>query len=339
MSITIEILIKGYNNESCKRQPWYTVRVLKNVLEAIPDNKVVITDKTIGEEADISIRCTSLFVRHPRKRRSFEYSLEVFPNLSRQELFHLSRAAIFQNWSPLYKLVISYFIPRSKKRDRRIYISSRTGLSREDLFFPPVDLSEFSDKKYVDKSCANRTKIIGYLGPPYESRHYTDVLEFLSKFLRKNTEWKGKVLTRIERPSLKALHLIACDKVSPPSSLEFISGMLDRERFLEELSSIDVLVLPFNYVMSEMPIVVYEALLSGKPVIITKNVLPNLDSLGSKRIFVVDNFKTMEYNAAEKFIHAAQKYNPQDIYNEVVHQRQIFVSKIMSNFYHEKDKS
>jgi len=330
MSITIEILIDGYNDDSCKRQPWYTVRVLKQVLENLPDTNVVITDIVTNNEADVRIFCTSLFKRNPNPKNPVELTLEIFPFLSSKEILRLTRASICQNWSPLYKLLLAYFLPLQKSRERRIFISPRAGLVKNDLFFPPVNLSEFKPTNNELERVPGSIKCIGYMGPPYESRHYTDVLTLLSKFLRKNSEWKGKVLTRIERPSLEAMHSKAYRRVNPPESLEFVTGMLSREKFLAELSAIDVLVLPFNFVMSEMPIVVYEALLSGKPIVITKNVLPNLETIPRASMFVVDNFKNITYQDFEKFIIQSKRFNPGSIYEEIKEQRQIFLERMKS---------
>jgi glycosyltransferase involved in cell wall biosynthesis len=337
MSTTIEILIDGYNDDSCKRQPWYTVRVLKQALENLPETNVFIRDRVINNEADVRIICTSLFRRNPSRKHPVELTLEIFPFLTLEEIMRLTGASICQNWSPLYKLLIAYFLPRQESRSRRIFISPRMGLDKNNIFFPPVNLSEFKPSNLKLERMPGSIKHIGYLGPPYESRHYSDVLCLLSKFLRKNSDWRGKVLTRIERAPLEAMQTNAYRKVNPPESLEFITGMLSRDRFLAELSIIDVLVLPFNFVMSEMPIVVYESLLSGKPIVITKNVLPNLETIPNESIFIVDNFRNIRYREFEKFVINSKHFDPRPIYHEIVQQKEIFLNKI-SNIINEKNK-
>ena len=111
-------------------------------------------------------------------------------------------------------------------------------------------------------SSQSDTLTYGYLGPAYYSRCFDLAADFVSH--HSSATSVGKFLVRSE--FVAASRLLAKHGIESAPKIKLLVGFLTREDFLKEFDSIDIVLLPFEMVMSECPIVVLESLVAGKTV-------------------------------------------------------------------------
>jgi glycosyltransferase involved in cell wall biosynthesis len=179
------------------------------------------------------------------------------------------------------------------------------GKKLDVLLIPPPIHSDFlkvsvpNNKKISDK--------ILYFGPPLSFRGFDTLLQAVhilkSKYPHKNLELI--LLSRVDKAHLaeeekEMLNMI--EKLNLEEITKIYSGLLTRKEIINHLLNANIVVLPFKYVMSEVPLVNIEAAALGRPVISTK--LPSINQytkmLGGQT--VSPNNPQKLANAMEKFL-------------------------------------
>ena len=98
----------------------------------------------------------------------------------------------------------------------------------------------------------NSNQTIGYFGPPFSTRDFPEIVNFFDWLNSKNINFKKKIISRIDRDELRSLENKYLDKIKNDKNFELIGGFLERNNLANELLEIDVLLLPFKIVMSEL---------------------------------------------------------------------------------------
>ena len=138
--------------------------------------------------------------------------------------------------------------------------------------------------------------------PFFQNLSFDDVILFFSWLNENNYNIDKRIITRIERVELKLMADKYLNKLKGDTNLKVISGFLDRQSLANELLEIDVLILPFKIVMSELPVVVLEALELEIPIITTNDSGIETITKKQKNVLMLDNFKEDKYHKALDFI-------------------------------------
>lgn len=310
----VYIVIKEYNEELSKRQPWYSIKKLILDLEKQDCNVEVINSlATVPQEFDgVAIKVFGIKDLLFRKSRNYKlYYLMTFPVYGVKKFFSIPLKTTIENWSNLKRIFIISLIPKFilkftlQKVDKIIVISDRS----EKYLSTVVDTQKyipfiFDNWNGVKKGSedTNHKKTIGYFGPPFTTRSFDEVVEFFYWLNSNNFNFDKKIITRIERDELKDIEDKYLSKIQDDKSLKIVSGFLNRKSLANELLDIDVLILPFKIVMSELPIVVLEALELGIPIITTEDSGIENITKGQTNILVLENLKKDKFSIALEFI-------------------------------------
>lgn len=311
----IYIVIKEYDDTLAKRQPWYSIKALKQDLEKENYFVQIINDlKQVDLDFNgIVIKAFGLkdmFQNNINKKYKLIY-LMTFPVYGISKFFTFPFKSTIENWQNLKRIFFVSLIPNAvlkrvlQKADNVIVISDRS----ERYLLNFIDVKKyipfiFDNWNGVQKetSQTKQLKTIGYFGPPFTTRSFDDVINFFSWLKINDEKYNKKIITRIERDELKNIEEKYLSKVADDKSLKVVSGFLDRESLANELLEIDVLILPFKIVMSELPVVVLEALELGIPIITTEDSGIQEITKDQKNILVLRDFKQNKFRQALKFI-------------------------------------
>ena len=314
----VKILIKNYNNDLSKRQPWYTIKALNKILS---DNNYNVN--IISNEKDIEHNFKGLLIKvwslkdliKQKKNTNYKIAyLITFPFYNFSKLSLLNISDLLTNWRGLYKIILVAFLPQLLlkknllKADVIITISDRSNSFLQNYLktikFIPFLFDNWGDKKYYKKVKTSRKISLGYFGSPITTRGFSDLLNFFKHTSDRHNDFELTLLTRIERESLKNAEKKHLKSFKKNNNINVISGFLDRERLAEELQGIDFLILPFKIVLSELPIVVLEALEFGIPLITTKE--SGIEKLVSKNnlkdVLFIDSLEAANYESVIDFI-------------------------------------
>lgn len=308
------IVISEYNDRLSKRQPWYTVKQLKFDLE-LQGYKVSVVEKTpISSKGDIVFKIFSL--KDILKPRTVNipmdgdfYYLITFPFYKLKDFIKLDIKTIFGNFKALKRILIMALVPQkiivSSLRDSRgvVCISDRSHqfLSPvKPMLYYPFSKDNWGEEysRYERKHtlAENKRITIGYFGPPYLTRYFKEIIEFFSWcHEHKANHIKTKVITRIDRNSSSSISKKYLKNIESYDDCKIINGFLSRTELLDELRNIDVLILPFKVVMSELPIVVLEALELNIPVITTNESGIHLLAQDCDGFHVIKDFNKCDY--------------------------------------------
>jgi len=314
----IKILIKSYNENLAKRQPWYTIKALSNIL--IENNFNI---NIISSENDIEQNFQGLLIKvwsfkdliSSKKKTNYKLAyLITFPFYNTSNLSSLKLSDFFTNWRGLYKIIFVAFLPnfflkkKLGKADIVITISDRSNsfLKKyvKTIKFIPFLFNNWDGAKYNNYLKTSKRITLGYFGSPITTRGFSDLLNFFNYASDKYNDFELKLLTRIERKSLKNAEENYLKLFNKNDNIIVISGFLDRVKLAKELQDIDFLILPFKIVLSELPIVVLEALEFGIPLITTKE--SGIENLISKKnqkdVLFIDSLEKSNYPKVLNFI-------------------------------------
>jgi len=314
MKEIIYIVIKEYNDKLAKRQPWYSIKKLYDDL-LILDKEVFIVSSVKEIPVSFSGKIIKVFSikdlfykKHPNHQLIY---FMTFPIYSINKFLSMPFKTIYSNWSDLKRILLVACIPSFilkytlNKADHIIVISDRSEEYLSKIVsthkYIPFIFNNWGNIKQDRKNKKNK-KTIGYFGPPFLTRSFDDIINFFSWLNNNGYMYNKKIITRIEREELKNIADIYLSKINHDKSLKVVKGFLNRDALAKELLDIDVLILPFKIVMSELPIVVLEALELNIPIITTSDSGINLITKNQKNIIVFDNFEEDKFIDAIKFI-------------------------------------
>ena len=209
-------------------------------------------------------------------------------------------------------LIPSYVLKRVlNKADNVLTISDRSynylfSLSISSKKYYPYIFGNWGGADLNNKT--SNTITLGYFGPPYSTRCFDKVVDFFEWISHNGYKFEKKIITRIEKKNLLKKEGYYRSKFEN-ANVKVVSGFLSRERLTTELLEIDVFILPFDIVMSELPIVVFESLELNRKVISTPDSgVSNLVS-NNKNMLILDEFSKKNYNSIVEFIN---KFEIQD---------------------------
>ena len=183
-------------------------------------------------------------------------------------------------------------------------------------------------KELTDKT---EHKKVGYFGPPFTTRYFDEVVDFFSWLDSEGLDFSKKIITRIERDELKNMEDKYLSQFADNSSFTIISGFLSRDELAEQLCDIDVLILPFRIVMSELPIVVLEALELNIPIVTTKDSGIELLAKNMGNVLMLDQFSKKHYQEVVDFVNLTKPDSFEKIQKRIDDINQIALEKICQN--------
>ena len=310
---TIYIMIKEYDENLAKRQPWYSVKKLKSDLEKLNYQIIIIGDMNMVPE-DFTGTVIKVFgLRDLWTNYSERYKLVylmTFSVYSNTKFLSFDLKTTIKNWRYLDRIFLMSLTPKLFLKKTLSKASCVVVISdRSEKFLSNI----INAQKYVPFIANNweavpknknnsRSKItVGYFGPPYLTRSFDDVVKFFVWLNKKNQKIYQKLITRIDRDDLREVEKLYASKLNK-KKCKIVSGFLNRDELLEELLEINVLILPFKIVMAELPIVVLEALELGIPVITTEDSGIAEITKNQTNVLMLKNFKKDKYNLALDFI-------------------------------------
>jgi len=314
MKEIIYIIIKEYNDKLAKRQPWYSIKKLYDDL-LTNDKKVFIVSSIKEVPTSFSGKIIKVFgikdLFYAKNNNHKLIYLMTFPIYSINKFISMPIKTMYSNWSDLKRILLVASIPNFilkktlMKADHIIVISDRSEEYLSKIVstkkYIPFIFNNWGDIKKSEITKKDK-KTIGYFGPPFLTRSFDDIINFFSWLNCNGYEYNKKIITRIEREELNEIAEIYLSKINDDKSLKVIKGFLNRETLAKELLDIDVLILPFKIVMSELPIVVLEALELNIPIITTSDSGINTITKNQKNIIVFNDFKEDKFLDAIKFI-------------------------------------
>jgi glycosyltransferase involved in cell wall biosynthesis len=141
------------------------------------------------------------------------------------------------------------------------------GLPKGILFQPAV--SDFYSNN--TKSNTNTQKVICHFGPPLHIRGMDLAIKAFNDAAQYDDKITLKLLVRlngekgINKKFINIMELVRCSPYK--DKIRIVDKYLSPEELKEELDASDIFLLPFKITVSDAPLVVIEAGLSGKPVI------------------------------------------------------------------------
>lgn len=281
--IRVAIVIKEYNEILAKRQPWYSIRCLKEAFEAKGCNVDVLQSVKQSFHKDYDFVFVTFSLKYiftswdELKKWNF---ILTFPLYRLNKLKTIPAEVLYKDFKDLWRIILGmilypYINYLFKKKTREVIVLSdrQEALAEHDwncIKFYPFKEGNWIEEKVAEKAYSHEL-VLGYFGPPFETRDYTAILEACNYLTIADSRIKAKFIVRTERDSLLKAHDKKVKKYLSNKNLSFITGFLDRSTLQQELLGIDVLLLTFSVVMSELPVVVLEALELGIPVITTSD--------------------------------------------------------------------
>lgn len=313
--IDIYIVIKEYDEQLAKRQPWYSIKKLIIDLNLLDKNVTVVNHIDEVPEEFVGTVIKTFGLSDLWSNNTGGYKLiyfMTFPAYGLGKFVRFSKKVLHQNWKDLKRIFIFSLMPKFMLRkalaqaDMTVTISDR---SEEYLtqFTDTVQYYPFISDNWggYSKELTNKTehKTVGYFGPPFTTRYFDEVVEFFSWLDSEKLNFSKKIITRIERDELKDMEDKYLSQFSNNPSFIIISGFLSRDELAQQLCDIDVLILPFRIVMSELPVVVLEALELNIPIVTTKD--SGIESLtrDMSNVLMLDKFSKKHYQEVVDFVH------------------------------------
>jgi len=332
----IYIVIKEYNEILAKRQPWYSVKKLTSDLNSkgISVEKVASINLIPNDFTGDVIKTFSIKDVFSGKYGQYKLLyLMTFPVYGVEKFLSFSLKTTIENWGDLKRIFTISLVPKFvlklvlQKADTIIVISDRSEkyLSRivSTKKYIPFIFNNWGGVK-KDANTLKNIQTIGYFGPPFTTRSFDDVINFFTWLNLNKHEFNKKIITRIERDELKDVEDEYLSKIKNDKSLKVVSGFLDRESLAIELLEIDILILPFKIVMSELPVVALEALELGIPIITEDSGIKEITK-GQKNILVLKDFKINKFDRVMKFIKEVENDDFNNIRNNIEAINNIFL--------------
>jgi glycosyltransferase involved in cell wall biosynthesis len=318
---TIFIVCKEYDDLLAKKQPWYSIKKLHSDLTLLGFNVFIVGSLELVPPK-YSGRVIKLFgFKDIFRVHVTSYKLIYLftsPMITMQKFFSIGLNTTIKNWNYLYKIFAVSLVPKfwiMKLFDRACAVIVISDTS-EDYFCHVPNLYKYipftpdnwctGKKLSQNKRRTNKKIKLGYFGPPYLTRHFDSVVDFFVWLEKNSTKYEFKLVTRIDRDSVHQVQNKYLSKLCLDTT-DVVSGFLSRDKLLQELLDIDVMILPFRVVMEELPIVVLEALELGIPVVTTKDSGINLITQGRKDVLILDEFSKERYqeilNFTDSYVH------------------------------------
>jgi len=277
------IVVSDYSLENAKRQPWYTVKHLKEVVLAGCQVKVVSSFSDVTDSVDaVVIKFWSIkdLFFSPINHGKVIF-LMSFPIYKCKDLL-ATPLKLWQNRKDIWKIFLVSMVPQLillnnlRKADNVIFISDRSydligqKLQASIMYYPYFrgNWGRVSDLKQPN---ATKDISVGYFGPPFTSRGFDDVIRLIKNISSRENNIEFKLIVRTERYQLEKKLDLYRKQIEHIGNVEVIGGVLSRKLLYNELSDVDVVLLPFSFVFSELPIVVLEAIELKKLVLTTKH--------------------------------------------------------------------
>lgn len=327
----VYIVIKEYDDKLAKRQPWYTIKkIILDLNSKSVDVEVIDSISKIPNDFSGSVikvfSLKDIFKNHINRNYKLVY-LITFPIYPFSKFLEIPLKTIIENWKDLKRIFMMSLVPSFKIRssltqaDEIITISDRsdeylkTINVRVTKYIPFIFDNWGGVSKLYNKK--DSIKTIGYFGPPFTTRCFDDVIDFFIWLNKHGYEFKKKIITRIERDELSSIEDEYLSKIED-KNLNVISGFLDRETLAKELVEIDVLILPFKIVMSELPVVVLEALELNIPIITTDDggifeITKNING-----VLNIDKLQPINYNKVLTFINSSHDVEFNELKNIII---------------------
>lgn len=293
------IIIDNYSKSQSRRQPWYSVKSLKLDLERAGYSVEIVdnfhsVEKELGSLVIVAFSLKHLF-RRTKEIATFTW-LMTFPLYNPSKIFKTRLSVWWENRRDLARigvgiLLFSVILQRLRSAQNVIVLSDR----QDELLRGRVDFIKYYPfirsnwPKLKEKAVVSSKELtLGYFGPPFSTRYYPELLEFFDKTTKKS-DCNARVITRTERLELSRLHSKFYSPYVENKKIEIVEGFLSREELLFELSKIDILFMPFHIVMSELPIVVLEAIELSIPVVTNKECGLHLIAKDYNGVYFIEN--------------------------------------------------
>jgi glycosyltransferase involved in cell wall biosynthesis len=283
------IIVSDYSDENSKRQPWYTVKHLKEVvLKGYPVEILSsFDDITNTDHKCLTVikfwSVKDLFYR-PKLNGELVY-LMSFPIYAASDLLR-QPMKIWENRKDVWKIFLASLLPKFlilkalNKANCIIFISDKSfdyvgsKVNKSISYYPFFQgnwggLVNDNSPKLVPSETNNLK--VGYFGPPFSSRGIDDVINLINNLNKQVNNIEFKLIVRTEREELVRKLDKYVDSIKDKSNVSIVDGFLSRDRLFQELRDLDVIILPFSFVFSELPVVVLEAIELNKLVLTTKN--------------------------------------------------------------------
>lgn len=236
------------------------------------------------------------FFKHLRKPIVGVFTSPIY-NLN--DFTCLSFREIMANLSDLWNHLLGLIIPRTLIRVTlnsnifsKVIVQSvmtklrliEIGVFPQKIVHIPPGINRFSGsdltpqareaiERVVDTARTKEEFTILYYGSPLTIRGIDTVVQAFEFFHRKQPRSRLVILSRLERPQLASKEAAlreALKRNNLEDSVTLHSGFLKREKILSELLAADVVVLPFKFVVSDVPLSVLDTLSLGIPLISTR---------------------------------------------------------------------
>lgn len=294
------IVIDNYSENQARRQPWYSVKSLKLDLEREGYTVEIVEDyrSTVNVPGALVIVAFSLKYLLLQKKHIASFTwLMTFPLYSPRKILKTRLSLWWENRRDLARiglgmLLYSFIVRRLKSAQNVVVLSDRQdellrGIVDNIKYYPFIrsNWPRLKGKVILPK----RELTLGYFGPPFSTRFYPEILKFFDKITKESDCTTAKVITRTERQELSRLHSKFYTPYAKNVKIEVIEGFLSRDELLSELSQIDVLFMPFHIVMSELPIVVLEAIELKIPVVTNIDCGLHLIARENTGVYFIEN--------------------------------------------------
>lgn len=339
----IYIVIKEYNEELAKRQPWYSIKKLVTDLKQYGKNVSIINDISMlpREFSGTVIKTFGLSdLWHNNEGTYRLIYFMTFPAYDFKKFIGFSKIVLYKNWKDIKRVFIFSLIPKFflkkalAQADMTVTISDRSEsyISKFTTiipYFPFISNNWGGHTKNL--TTKTKCKTIGYFGPPFTTRYFDEVANFFSWLESNKLDFSKKIITRIERDELKGMENKYLSQFSENKSFTIVSGFLSRDELAQELCDIDILILPFRIVMSELPIVVLEALELNIPIVTTKD--SGIESLTKDldNVLILDKFSEKNYQKVVDFADHAKPVSFKEIQTRINIINQLALEKICQN--------
>ena len=339
MKNRIYIVVKNFNSNLAKRQPWYSVKKLLVNLEKLNYTVTIINNFEVIPNDFVGIVIKFYGAKDLLKSSKEKYTLVYlisFPFYSIKDFYNLGFKIFIENWRDLYSIFFVALIPgfiiknSFLRANKVITISDRScdylnSIGVKSLKYYPFLFDNWGGIKPHKRK--KNTVTLGYFGPPYSTRCYDKVVDFFAWIEKKDFGYNKKIITRIEKEDLlnkqNSFHVKFQE-----ANIELVSGMLTRDKLAKELSSIDVFILPFEIIMSELPIVVLESLeLNAKLVTTSDSGISQLTK-NSNGVLILQKFNRNEFQNIIDFINHSENHKFEITKNKIININNQTISKI-----------
>tara|TARA_Y100000766_G_C18908700_1_gene607238 strand:- start:1970 stop:2920 length:951 start_codon:yes stop_codon:yes gene_type:complete len=284
----ISLKVKSYSEINSRRQPWYTVKWLKE--QFIKHGYEVDIVEEFDNHDTYKIAIFSL--RHFFLNEANAYVLTFpFYKISDYNLNNIKILIIY--WKNFYKILIASLLLILFKKKYTTIILSQNALNFSTYKYYPLIPLKFN---WDLKPNSNIKYDFCYYGPPYESRGFQDLVDFTA--FAKNNSFLFILRPDIEftKREKKLIENLKFNK-----NVKLVIEFMNEKNLMIQIQQASTFLLPFPLVMSEGPTVIFEALSIGRKVITTKNSGFFNFLKNESQILILDRINKNNYDKILKF--------------------------------------